>query len=245
MDSWFLRLICFLVGIDREMLPRCPPRDRGNILTIGWLIGVWAWQLIIISVALHVGLAQPGEYRPELVGLAALVATLVLLFDSYLVRASWQATGEEQLARAGLHLPAPWSARLKGASFLVVRLGVTLLLALLTGSLTSLILFKKDVGGQITAVAAERNAPLVQALGMRFDEETGRLQLERGQLLTMLGQADRDASALRQSVLTHLPADPEIRADDGAGPRSHPAPGHHRAAGRRSPPDVHRQRRGR
>lgn len=211
MDGWFSRFINFLVGVDPELLARCPARDRGNVLTIGYLlIGVWIWQVVVISVALHVGLARPGEYRAEFIALAALVATLVLLFDSYLVRASWQATGEEQLARAGLHLPAPWSARLKGVSFFVVRLGVTFLLALLTGSLMSLILFKKDVEGQIAAVAAERNAPLVQALGARFDEDTGRLKVEQGQLLTVVATADSDASRLRQSVLTQMPADPEI-----------------------------------
>lgn len=211
MDGWFLRFIYFLVGVDTEILARCPQRDRGNILTIGYmLIGVWFWQLIVVSVALHVGLAQPGELRWEFVGLAALVATLVLLFDSYLVRASWEATGQEQLSRAGMRLPVPWSSKLKNAAFMAVRAGVTVLLALLTGSLMSLMLFSKDVGGQLVAAATEKNSALVQTIGTRFDTETRRLEAEREQQLAAIAKADADGSALRQSVLSQVPVDPEI-----------------------------------
>ena len=210
-DGWFLRFIYFLVGVDTEILARCPQRDRGNILTIGYLlIGVWFWQLIVVSVALHVGLAQPGEFRAEFVGLAALVATLVLLFDSYLVRASWETTGLEQLNRAGMRIPMPWSAKLKNVAFMGVRAGVTVLLALLTGSLMSLMLFSKDVEKQLAAAATEKNSPLVQAIGRRFDTETRRLEAEREQQLAAIAKADADGSALRQSVLNQIPVDPEI-----------------------------------
>lgn len=206
-----LALLRFLVGVDRDLLAHCPKRDRDNVYTIGWLlIGVWLWQLVVLSVALHVGLARPGEILPSFVALAALVATLVLLFDSYIVRASWLTTGMEQLSRAGLGLPSPWGTRIKAALFMVVRLGVTVLLALLTGSLMSLILFDKDVTGRLRAIAAAANAPLVSVAAGRFDAGTSRLATERDQALAVVQTGDTDAGALRRSVLRELEKDPEI-----------------------------------
>ena len=72
------RIMSFLVGADGTLLASCPPGDRDNVATIGWLlIGVWIWQVIVLSVALHVGLAPDGAIRPAYVALAVLVATLV------------------------------------------------------------------------------------------------------------------------------------------------------------------------
>lgn len=204
------RLMSFLVGADGNLLARCPPGDRDNVATIGWLLlGVWVWQVIVLSVALHVGLAPDGAIQPAYVGLAMLVATLVLLFDSYIVRASWLATGSEQLARSGLQLPQPWTTQIKNAFFMILRLGMTLLLALLPGSLMSLMFFRKDIDARIDAIAARANAPLVAVASERFDAETARLKTERGTALAAVNAADADASALRQSVLREAEADPE------------------------------------
>ena len=92
---------------------------------------------------------------------------------------------------------------------MILRFGMTLLLALLTGSLMGLMFFRKDSDARIEAIAARANAPLVVVASERFDAETARLTTERGTALVAVNAADSDSSALRQSVLRETEADPE------------------------------------
>ena len=129
--GFFMRFKCRATGTDHLLLSSCPPRDFDIVTIIFWLqAGVWIWQLLLFALILHMMMARHGEVRPELIGVATLLATLIALIDSFMViRSSWYLHGLEELKRGGLVLGDGWGPKLKNLGFFMVRLLIAAMLS--------------------------------------------------------------------------------------------------------------------
>src|SRR5262245_52600159 len=127
----FLRkAVLKVAAVDEDILRNCPLRDVHNALTIGWLlIIIWIWQSVLFSMVGHMMLARSGEWRFDVIAGAMLIATVILLVDSYvIVRSSWHLQGLAELKRGGLEFPEPVGAKIKNGLFITVRLKISTVL---------------------------------------------------------------------------------------------------------------------
>src|ERR1700687_82108 len=124
----WLRFLCWLVGVDSDLLAQCPRRDLDAVRTLaGIMIGVWVFQSALFTLAARIALARDDEFRPELMAAGMLLATLILLIDSYVImRSSWSLHGLQLLQRGGFPDFETKSARIKRTLFVVVRVALSL-----------------------------------------------------------------------------------------------------------------------
>lgn len=206
--GFLTRLAIALVGADRQILAACPERDLGSIRTMaGLMLLVWGGQTALFSIALHTMLAPPGVFRPAFVVGAMLVATTILLLDSFMImRASWHIHGVQELARGGLILPGSLLARCKNVIFVTVRLGVSLVLAQLSALFLGLLLFDKDITAEIDRTYQQKNAVLFVQARTSVETEVGRLEKAMQQSGDRLAVLDATVAALRRVAI-----DPDVR----------------------------------
>lgn len=161
--GFITRFIIRIGAADEKILRACPLRDVHNVMTISWLLViVWIWQSVLFTMVGHMMLARPGEWRFDVIAGALLIATVVLLVDSYvIVRSSWHLQGLSELKRGGLDLPNPISARIKNGMFVAVRLVLSTVLAMLTALFLSILLFEKDILADLDRHFQKVNAPLL------------------------------------------------------------------------------------
>lgn len=196
------RMICALVGVDPDLMATCPPRDRDGVRLLAALMTlVWLWQSAIFAAVAHLMLARPSEIRPDLIAGAGLLATIILLLDSYVVmRPSWTGFGHEELRRGGLAIRLPVLARVKSGVFLALRLALSAVIGTLVALFVSLILYGKDIGGQLAAEHAAHNAPVIAAATRRVDDRIARNVGSQADLRARIAAADRTADGLRHGL---------------------------------------------
>ena len=214
------RVICTLAGVDPALIAACPPRDRDGLrLLAALMMLVWLWQSAVFAAVGHLMLAGPGEIRAELSAGAVLLATIILLLDAYVVmRPSWTTFGYEELRRGGLAIHLLVLARVKSGLFLALRLALSAVVGTLVALFVSLILYGKDIAGQLAAEHTARNAPVIVAATRLIDDRLARNVGAQADLRARIAVADRVADGLRRGFAET--ADPAV----AAGPPNWPAP---------------------
>lgn len=210
------RMTCALAGVDPALIAACPPRDGDGVrLLAALMILVWLWQSTVFAAVAHLMLAGPGEVRAELIAGAVLLATIILLLDAYVVmRPSWTTFGYEELRRGGLAIHLPVLARVKGGAFLALRLALSGVIGTLVALFVSLVLYGKDIAGQLAAEHAARNVPVIAAATRLVDDRIARNVSAEADLRARIAAADRTADGLRRGIAER--ADPAIAAATAA-----------------------------
>ncbi|HEX3885368.1 MAG TPA: DUF4407 domain-containing protein [Stellaceae bacterium] len=165
-------LIC-VAGADRGTLRECPEHDWDNVRAIGLLmVFVWVYQTALIAIVAHRLLASDGHLHLALVAVSMLIATMLLLIDSYgFCRAGFHADGIRELARAGLDISGGFAVKLTAGMFLAFRILLALVFAQLTAVFMSLILYHSDVMAHLEYQYQQQNAALVAAATHRVDDD--------------------------------------------------------------------------
>lgn len=197
------RLIIKIGAGDEQILRTCPIRDVHNVMTIGWLlIIVWVWQSVLFTMVGHMMLARSGEWRFDVILGAMLIATVVMLVDSYvIVRSSWHLQGISELQRGGLDLPSPIAARIKNGIFVAVRLMLSTVLAMLTALFLSILLFEKDISANLEHEFQKQNAPLLARISGQVDDAIGKLKGEHEEIRKRLSTMADEEKLLRATVI--------------------------------------------
>jgi Domain of unknown function (DUF4407) len=203
----------FISGVEKALMRLCPERDVHLARILGWIMEiVWCWQTALFSVMAHMLLAPAGEIRPELILAGMLVATLVLLIDNYMImRPSWFLHGLEELKRGGLIVPGnPWM-RVKAFIFLAVRLALSFVFALLTAIMLGVLIFAKDIAGEIDRAYLQRNSELFNAAAARVDEDMRKNAEARAQVANTIALAEEEQARLREAAVNPGPENAELK----------------------------------
>lgn len=211
----FLTRFIIMIGAgDEKVLRTCPLRDVHNVMTIGWLlIIVWVWQSVLFTMVGHMMLARPGERRPEIVAGALLIATVVMIVDSYvIVRSSWHLQGLSELKRGGLDFPSPIGARIKNGIFIAVRLLLSTVLATLTALFLSILLFEKDISGDLEQRFQKANAALLARITSQVDDAMAKLKGEHEDIRKRLSVMADEEKLLRATVIDPVGDNTEFKA---------------------------------
>src|SRR5262249_55921272 len=150
----------------------------------------------------HMMLARPGEWNLLIAAGGVTLATVVLLVDSYvIVRSSWHLQGITELKRCGLAITGTAAARIKNGAFVIVRLGLSLVLAQLVAIFLSILLFEKDISGDLQRQHHHANHAIVARASSQVDGNLAKLQGEHKDILARLRQlADEEASLRKTSI---------------------------------------------
>ena len=208
-----LKASAFLSGADPEILRRSPPRDHSSVLTITLImLGVWLWQTFAFTLAGHMLLDESSRIRPELIAIAALLATLIMLIDSYgIIRSSWAMQGYEQLKQGGLDVPGHLGMKIKNGVQNVFRIAQAAVFSQLVAWCFMLFIFTPEIVHRLNLNAMMANAPLQQSVAVEYDATTMRLVTEIGQLQEAQAKARTDAGAFRLDALQPVPEEPELK----------------------------------
>jgi hypothetical protein len=211
--SWFTLFLCWLAGVDPEVLAHCPPRDVHNVKTVAWLMmAAWLWQAVMFTLAGHMLVAEPGERRLEIVAAALLLATIVLLADSYLfVRPSWYLQGVAELERGGLKLPGTtWAKVTHGLSILLRLFTLSLALAQLLAIFFSLLIYEKDLSAELDREQERRNREIYLRATTAVDGAIGEAAAEHTRLQARIGELHEEEKKLRHTAIEGSAVDPEM-----------------------------------
>jgi hypothetical protein len=183
-------------------------------MTIGWLLViVWLWQSVLFTMVGHMMLARSGEWRLDVIAGAMLIATVVLLVDSYvIVRSSWHLQGLSELKRGGLDLPSPVGARIRNGVFIAVRLLLSAVLAALTALFLSILLFEKDITANLEQQHQRMNAPLLARITAQVDDNHAKLKLEHEEIRKGLSTLADEEKLLRAAVVDPTGDNTELKA---------------------------------
>lgn len=209
----FTKLLFMIAGVDEEILRQCPPQDISSIKAVsGLLLCTFFYSAAVFSAISHRLFAEPGHVDLRLVVTAVAMSGFIVLIDSYVfLRCSWFEAGVTELARGGLDISGGSSARIKANVFLAVRVGLSVCLAMLTGTFFSLIVFDKDINARIEATYQAANASIVREATSIVDGEikraTDAVSAETAQIASLSAQI----TSLRQNEIDIAPGNPELQ----------------------------------
>jgi hypothetical protein len=211
------RLTAFLIrlaGADPETLAQCPPRDLDNVKAVSFImLGVWIYQTALLSIVGHRMIAEPGTIRPEIIGGAVLIATIVLLVDSFMImRSSWHLHGIQELDRGGIDISGGIGLKIKNGIFLVFRLALSVVLAQLMAVFIALILFANDTAKETDRIYQQANATLFAEAATREDQNID--QARQGVLVSdeRLRKLDAESAELRGKLISPEEEDPSLKS---------------------------------
>jgi hypothetical protein len=143
------RFLVAIVGVDQSILTtRCRPQDVSTITAQGGLlVGGIALTTSILILISHKILGQPGHLEPELVLGSIAIGGLVGLIDAFVFyRASWCDAGIKVLAEwGGLDIRKGANDFVAWILKFVVRLALSLPLALLCGIYLGIFTYERDI----------------------------------------------------------------------------------------------------
>lgn len=203
----------FVTGVDAEIMEKCPDRDLSNVKTLAWLLmAVWLWQAALFTATAHMMLARPGEFRPELFASGVMLASIILLIDSYvIVRTSWSLQGMKELARGGLEIPNTFGARFKNGLFVFLRVLVTIGMAQLLALFFAILVFGKDIQADLDRRYRDANGDLIAKITMQVDNGLGTLIEDQKATATLLAAAVAEEASLRRAAIDPTADDPEVK----------------------------------
>jgi Domain of unknown function (DUF4407) len=164
-----------VAGIDPEVIARCPGSDRlwGIQLGVSLLIGF----IFVFSLSYY-SLGYLLEYEPEKLLIAALIASIVFMFDRALFQSDWFYMGAVQQIRGALQAQlnaqsptqnvqieptgqwTPW----RYAGRIIFRLGLSLLVAYTLSLFVELAMFGDAISEKIEAKFQSENVQYYEAL---------------------------------------------------------------------------------
>lgn len=213
--SWIICLLIIMGGAQPSGLAKCPPRDLHNVLTIACLLLiVWVWQTALFTMVGHMMLAERGEFRVGIALGGVLIATIVLLLDSYvIVRSSWALQGLEDLRRGGLDIPQSLGAKIKNGVFVLLRIGgLSTPLAVLTALFFSILLFDKDVNANLEQEFQKHNQPLLARISGQVDGAIAEKKAEHEEVRKETARLNEEEKTLRATLLDPLSDVSEFKA---------------------------------
>jgi Domain of unknown function (DUF4407) len=209
----FTKLLTMIAGVDDETLRQCPPQDASSINAVSiLLLGTFFYSATVFSAISHRLFAEPGHLDVRLIATSVAISAFIVAIDSYVfLRCSWFESGVTELARGGLDISGGSNARIKGTVFLSVRVGLSLCLALLTGTFFSLIVFDKDINARIEYTYQVANAAIVREATSLVDGEikraTDAVSAETAQIAALSDQI----TSLRQNEIDSVPSNPDLQ----------------------------------
>jgi Domain of unknown function (DUF4407) len=209
----FTKLLTMIAGIDDETLRQCPPQDLSSVKAVSvLLLGTFVYSAAVFSTISHRLFAEPGHLDLRLIATSVAIAMFIIAIDSYVfLRCSWFESGVTELARGGLDISGGSNARIKGSVFLSVRVGLSVCLAMLTGTFFSLIVFDKDIHARIENTYQVANAAIVREATTLVDAEikrtTDAVSAETGQIAALSAQI----TSLRQNEIDSAPSNPDLQ----------------------------------
>ena len=209
----FTRFQCRIAGVDAELMEECPDRDLSNVKTLFWLLAaVWLWQFALFTAVAHMMLSRPDHLRPELFAAGAVLASIILLIDSYvIVRTSWSLQGMKELARGGLELGSTFAARFKNGLFVSLRVLVTIGMAQLLALFLAILMFGKDIQADLDRRFREFNGDLIGKITAQVDGVIGALADDQKATAGLLAAAVTEESMLRRTSVDPTSDDPEVK----------------------------------
>ena len=208
-----LRGACFMTGTDPELLRQAPPRDHASVMTIALImVLVWIWQTLVFTLTAHMLADEMQHFRPEFAAVAALLATVVLLVDSYaIVRSAHYMQGLAQLKRGGLDVPGHLGLQIRNGLQSVFRVALATVFAQLAAVAVMLWIFAPEILHRLALNALRANAPIEQRIAADYDATSNRMITEIGQLTAAKAKAQTDAGAFRLDALQGPVEDPELK----------------------------------
>lgn len=209
----WMKLSMKIGGATEARLKQCPPEDWDNVRAIAEIqMCVWLYQAGLFSLIGHRLFAAPGQIRPDIVVVAAFLATMITAIDSYVImRSGWHLEGLKALARGGLDISGGVLARLKAGIFLCVRISLSIGLAQLTAIFVGTLIYAKDIDAQIQAPYLKANAHLVGPATALADDgikrTTDAVTTQTKRVNDLAGQI----AALRQVEIDPDAGNPEIQ----------------------------------
>ncbi len=196
-----------LLGIDRSLIERCPPRDRANVLMVGAILAlVFGWLIFVYAGTLHVLLRPEGRFEPWLLLFAVAVGvSLVLVEVQLIIKPSWLRQGEASLRRELPDLPPLAPAGFRSAAAMSVRFLETVPTAGLFAILASATIFATDAGDILKARAQSQNAPVAAAIEERIDAPLQQNLARQETLRARIAEDDRQIAALRNGAAADSP----------------------------------------
>lgn len=209
----FMKLLMKIAGVTEERLAQCPQEDWDNVRAIGEIqICVWLYQTGLFSLIGHRLFAAPGQIRPDIILLAAFLATMITAIDSYVImRSGWHLEGLKALARGGLDIAGGALARVKAAIFLCVRIALSVGLAQLMAVFAGIIVYAADIGAKIQASDLMANAHLVGPATALVDASIKRTTDAVATQTKRVDDLGGQVTALRQVEIDPSAGNPEIQ----------------------------------
>lgn len=166
-----MKLFIKITGVDEETLSTCPQADWDTVRHLGELmIFTWIYQVALLALVGHQLFAARGQFRPDIVLVAAFLGTFILSIDSWLFyRSGWNISGIDHLLQGGLDIAGGLHARLKANVSLAVRLVLSVGMAQLTAIFVSLLVFASDIHARIEETYQEANAHLIAPAAATVD----------------------------------------------------------------------------
>jgi hypothetical protein len=194
--GWLTKLLARIAAVDCKLLSQSPPRDWAHVRATG--------VILILSFALESALLTlVGEnvfaydhFSPAIMAAAIFVAFLITTLDSQILIAStYHVDGLAELARAaGLDLTGGMTTRIKMAILVIIRLTLSIGIALLVGEFFCMIVFQADINEIVEAKFHNANAQSVAAATGLVDgaiaTKTQEVKNELARHETLAGQID-------------------------------------------------------
>jgi len=209
----WMKLLMKIAGVTGARLELCPPEDWDNVRAIGEIqICVWLYLSWLLTLIGHRLFAAPGQIRPEIIVVAAFLATMLIAIDSYVImRSGWHVEGLMALARGGLDISGGIVARIKAGIFLCVRIALSIGLAQLTAVFVGTLIYAKDIDAQIQGAYLKANAHLVGPATALVDAGIKRATDAVSTETKRANELASQVAALRQLEVDPSSGNPEIQ----------------------------------
>ncbi|MBA3519294.1 MAG: DUF4407 domain-containing protein [Rhizobiales bacterium] len=150
MKTPFTDILCWIAGVDRHVLASCPGTDRLWATHLG--LSLVLSFLVTFGITYHATSYMIEGALPRL-GISAIVALVICLFDRALFQADWFDQGAGQRDAR--------SARVKRALRLGLRLGLSVALAYILSIFLELSIFSGPISEKIYEEYTESNRPVL------------------------------------------------------------------------------------
>jgi hypothetical protein len=201
------------LGIDRELLEKCRKSDRRYVAMVGMLMMLgWVWQVILFTAAAHIMLS-PKEWRFDLLGLAVLISTMILLADALIfISCSWIGHGNALLSKTGKYqVPGERSAKVRTATMIGGRFGIVVVFANFFGINVALISFTHEINQVLNKWYLSANGSLIAEHRDTQTRELGKIEQQQTQISVTIAALQAEERRLGGIAIDPAAAEPELR----------------------------------
>ena len=175
----FDRLLFKLAGVDEAVLRRCPPDDSSKVRSVAQIqIANFLYVSAMLAIMAHRLFEPSGRFRPEFVLGAVFLGGMLCQLDALLfVHTSWMSRGLSLIKEwGGYPISGGFSARVRSAIALAVRLILSVGLASLIGISASLLVVADDVRALLNRDWLEANRQVIETATALVDDRIKKAQ---------------------------------------------------------------------